>query len=202
MLRRPTRSTLPDTLFPDTTLFRSNPAILMTRTVDLLREAVGCDAALVLRAEQGRFVCTDATAAEAIGQSWPDGGFLRRVADGRRAVGPSSRRIPDWSASGYAPPPGAGLYAAIQETGGAGLLILCAHDHGRYSAKDLSLATRFGLLISQSIAARQNRLLAEAARQASAERRAALDASEAKSRFLATMSHEIRTPLNGITTAR
>src|SRR3546814_8845237 len=106
-----------------------NPAILMTLTFDLLREAVGFDAALVLRAEQGRFVCTDATDAEAIGQSWPDGGFLRRVADGRPAVVPSNRRIPDWSASGYAPPPGAGLYAAIQETGGAGLLILCAHDH-------------------------------------------------------------------------
>src|SRR3546814_940113 len=62
-----------------------NPAILMTLTFDLLREAVGFDAALVLRAEQGRFVCTDATDAEAIGQSWPDGGFLRRVADGRRS---------------------------------------------------------------------------------------------------------------------
>src|SRR3546814_17120823 len=79
-----------------------NPAILMTLTFDLLREAVGFDAALVLRAEQGRFVCTDATDAEAIGPRWPDGGFLRRVSDGRRQVVPSTRRLPRRSGGGSA----------------------------------------------------------------------------------------------------
>src|SRR3546814_18950193 len=59
----------------------ANPAILMTLTFDLLREDVGFDAALVLRDEQGRFVCTDATAPDAIGPSWPEGGCLRRGAD-------------------------------------------------------------------------------------------------------------------------
>jgi len=177
-----------------------NPAVLMTLAFDLLREAVAFESALVLRAEERGFVCTDATDASAIGRAWPDGGFFRRVADGRPAVVPANLRIPEWNASDYQPPAGAGLYAPIPEADGAGLLIVCADGHGRYSAKDLALATRFSLLISQCLAARQRRVLAEAARKASFDRLAAVEASEAKSRFLATMSHEIRTPLNGITT--
>ena len=177
-----------------------NPAVLMTLAFDLLREAIAFDAALVLKADGGRFVCTDATDPAAIGQNWEDGGFFRRIADGRPAVVPVNARIPEWAAAAFVPPAGGGLYAPIPEDGAAGLLIVCAAAHGQYSAKDLALATRFSLLISQCIAARQRRALAEEARQASMERRAAIDASAAKSRFLATMSHEIRTPLNGITT--
>ncbi len=177
-----------------------NPSVLMPLAFDLLREAIEFDAAFVLRPEAGRFTCTDATDPAAIGQVWPDGGFFRRVADGRPAVVPANVRVPEWKACDYRPPAGAGLYAPIPEEGGASLLIVCADDHGRYSARELGLAARFSLLISQCLAARQRRLLAEEARQASSERRAAVDASEAKSRFLATMSHEIRTPLNGITT--
>src|SRR3546814_11916455 len=114
-----------------------NPAILMTLTFDLLREAVGFDAALVLRAEQGRFVCTDATDADAIGQSWPDGGFLRRVSDGRPAVLPANPRLPGWSAPGHAAPRGAGLYAATQEPGGRGLRDPWRAALGRRSGTEL-----------------------------------------------------------------
>jgi len=60
------------------------------------------------------------------------------------------------------------------------------------------MASRMGLLISQSLAATQRRRLSDAARLAEADRRAAVEASQAKSRFLANMSHEIRTPLNGV----
>src|SRR3546814_14778060 len=73
-----------------------DPAILMTLTFDLLREAVAFDAALVLRAEQGRFVCKDAQDADAIGQTWPARGFLPPVPARPPAALPPPPPLPPW----------------------------------------------------------------------------------------------------------
>ncbi|MDO8799163.1 hypothetical protein [Phenylobacterium sp.] len=57
---------------------------------------------------------------------------------------------------------GGGLYAPVATPGGSGLLILCTSELGAYSARDLQLVSRLGLLISQTLAAGQSRGLAEA----------------------------------------
>ncbi|MBW3617492.1 MAG: response regulator [Proteobacteria bacterium] len=177
-----------------------DPAALAAKTFDLLRASVAFDAALILTVTGEELVCSDATDLSALGQSWPNSGFLRRVSEGRAAVAPANVRIPDWTASAYRPPPGAGLYVPIQLAGAAGVLVLCSREHGRYGSGDLAIATRLTLLVAQTLAARQQRRLADEARQASFERCAAIEANEAKSNFLANMSHEIRTPLNGVNT--
>ena len=181
------------------------PAVLLGRAFDVLRQALAFEVALVLEPHDGPegqgFVCGAATDADAVGAWWPGLAFFQRIAAGRPAVVPNNALAPEWSACrGYAALAGGGLYAPVATPGGAGLLILCTSELGAYSAKDLQLVSRLGLLISQTLAAGQSRGLAEAARSADYERRIAVEANEAKSRFFANMSHEIRTPLNGVTT--
>ncbi len=178
-----------------------DPAGLLSRAFEVLRQAMAFDVALVLEPDAEGFVCTASTDALAVGARWPASPFFTRVANGRSAVVPDCRRIPEWAGHAACPPPaGAGVFAPIAADGGHGLLILGVNLHGAYSAKDAALVSRLSLLVSQTLAAAQRRRLAEAARAAETERRAAVEASEAKSRFLANMSHEIRTPMNGVAT--
>ncbi|MDP1617447.1 ATP-binding protein [Phenylobacterium sp.] len=177
-----------------------DPAVLQARVFDLLSRSVAFNLALVLEPEGEGFVCTAATDQAAVGARWPGGGFFSRVAHGRAAVTPDNRRVPEWGqCDGLSPLPGAGIYAPILAASGPGLLVLCSHQPGAYSARDGALVSRLSLLVSQTLAAAQRRRLSDAARSADIARKAAVEASEAKSRFLANMSHEIRTPLNGVT---
>ncbi len=177
-----------------------DPAELQARVFDLLSRSVAFNLALVIEPEGEDFVCTAATDSAAVGARWPGGGFFSRVAHGRAAVVPDNRRVPEWGqCEGLSPLPGAGIYAPILAASGPGLLVLCCHQPGAYSARDGALVSRLSLLVSQTLAAAQRRRLSEAARSADVARQAAVAASEAKSRFLANMSHEIRTPLNGVT---
>jgi signal transduction histidine kinase/CheY-like chemotaxis protein len=179
---------------------QEDPAALQARVFDLLSRSVTFNLALVIEPEGEGFVCTGATDAAAVGAYWPGGGFFSRVAHGRAAVVPDNRRVPEWGqCEGLSPLPGAGIYAPILAASGPGLLVLCSHEPGAYSARDGALVSRLSLLVSQTQAAAQRRRLSEAARSADIARQAAVEASEAKSRFLANMSHEIRTPLNGVT---
>ncbi|MFZ3006550.1 MAG: ATP-binding protein [Phenylobacterium sp.] len=181
------------------------PTVLLARAFDVLRQALDFEVALVLEPHDGPegpgFVCSAATDPDALGAWWPAGTFFQRIAAGRPAVAPNNALAPEWGAcKGYGALAGGGLYAPVATPGGSGLLILCTSELGAYSARDLQLVSRLGLLISQTLAAGQSRGLAEAARSADYERRIAVEANEAKSRFFANMSHEIRTPLNGVTT--
>ncbi|MDO8409254.1 MAG: ATP-binding protein [Phenylobacterium sp.] len=177
-----------------------DPAALQARVFDLLSRSVAFNLALVIEPEGEGFVCTAATDPAAVGARWPGGGFFSRVAHGRAAVVPDNRRVPEWAqCESLSPLPGAGIYAPILAASGPGLLVLCCHQPGAYSARDGALVSRLSLLVSQTLAAAQRRRLSEAARSADMARQAAVEASEAKSRFLANMSHEIRTPLNGVT---
>jgi signal transduction histidine kinase/ActR/RegA family two-component response regulator len=175
-------------------------AALQARVFDLLSRSLAFNLALVIEPEAEGFVCTAATDSTAVGVQWPGGGFFSRVAHGRAAVVPDNRRVPEWAqCAGLSPLPGAGIYAPILAASGPGLLVLCSHQPGAYSARDGALVSRLSLLVSQTLAAAQRRRLSEAARAADVARQAAVEANEAKSRFLANMSHEIRTPLNGVT---
>ncbi|CAN5892706.1 hypothetical protein BH11PSE1_BH11PSE1_26390 [soil metagenome] len=181
------------------------PTVLLARAFDVLRQALSFEVALVLEPHDGPegagFVCSAATDTEAVGAWWPALGFFQRIVTGRPAVVPNNTLAPEWTAcKGYGALAGGGLYAPVATPAGPGLLVLCTSELGAYSAKDLQLVSRLGLLISQTLAAGQNRGLAEAARAADYDRRIAVEANEAKSRFFANMSHEIRTPLNGVTT--
>ena len=179
------------------------PTVLLSRAFDVLRQALTFDVALVLEpADDGEgFTCAAATDPAAVGAWWPAGDFFRRIAAGRPAVAPNNALAPEWNAcKGCEPLAGGGLYAPLATPAGSGLLIICTAESGAYSAKDLLLVSRLSLLVSQTLATGQSRRLAEAARSADYERRVAVEANEAKSRFFANMSHEIRTPLNGVTT--
>ncbi|WP_309605301.1 ATP-binding protein [Phenylobacterium sp.] len=181
------------------------PAVLLTRAFDVLRQALTFDVALVLEPGGGPegdgFVCGAATDPAAVGAWWPAGAFFKRVAAGRPAVVPNNALAPEWAACrGYPLLVGGGLYAPLATPAGSGLLVICTSQLGAYSAKDLLLVSRLSLLVSQTLATGQSRRLTEVARSADYERRVAVEANEAKSRFFANMSHEIRTPLNGVTT--
>lgn len=177
-----------------------DPSLLQARVFDLLSRSVAFNLALVVEPEGEGFACTAATDPMAVGARWPGGGFFSRVAHGRAAVVADNRRVPEWGlCEGLSPLPGGGIYAPILGASGPGLLVLCSHRAGAYSARDGALVSRLSLLVSQTLASAQRRRLAEAARAADIARQAAVEASEAKSRFLANMSHEIRTPLNGVT---
>ena len=179
------------------------PAVLLARAFDVLRQALSFEVALVLEpdAEGAGFICAAASDPDAVGAWWPAHAFFQRIAAGRPAVVPNNALAPEWAdCRGYSALAGGGLYAPVATPGGSGLLILCTSELGAYSTRDLQLVSRLGLLISQTLAAGRARGLAEAARSADYERRIAVEANEAKSRFFANMSHEIRTPLNGVTT--
>jgi signal transduction histidine kinase/ActR/RegA family two-component response regulator len=123
------------------------------------------------------------------------------VANGGAAVVPDNSRVPEWKTCvGATTRQGGAIYAPIAAANGPGLLVLCAHERGVYSAADQALVTKLGLLVSQTLAAGQRRRLAEAVHRSETERKAAVEANEIKSQFLANMSHVIRTPLNGVVT--
>ncbi len=87
-----------------------------------------------------------------------------------------------------------------------GALMLDSTKAGRYTEKDLRIATAFGR--QAAVAVENARLYTEAQRELQERIRAeeemarakeaADDANKAKSAFLAIMSHELRTPLNAI----
>jgi signal transduction histidine kinase/ActR/RegA family two-component response regulator len=177
------------------------PDALIARMFELLSSALPFDRAFVLEPRDEVFVCVAATCPEALGATWPSGPFFRRVAAGGAAVVPDNSRVPEWAACrGAVALPGGAIYAPITAVQGRGLLLLCAEAHGAYSSGDLTLVSRLGLLVSQTLAAGQRRRLAEAMQRSEMERRAAVEANETKSQFLANMSHEVRTPLNGVVT--
>ena len=176
-----------------------DPNELIARAFLLLRQSVDFVDALVLTPCSEGFACQASTNPAAMGCVWPVGGFFSRVAEGRATVVPSNALVPEWaSCTGYIPPSGGAVYAPVFAHGGRGLLILTDHEHGAYSATDAHLVSKLGLLISQSLAAGERRRLAQAFQTADVERLAAVEANEAKTRFIANMSHEIRTPLNGV----
>ena len=177
------------------------PEVLLARMFDLLSSALRFDEAYVLEPADESFICVASTCPGAQGAVWPSGAFFRRVAAGGVAVVPDNSRVPEWATcSGAAPVPGGAIYAPITSVKGPGLLILCANERGIYSSSDVTLVSKLGLLVSQTLAAGQQRRLAEAIHRSDLERQAAVEANETKSRFLANMSHEIRTPLNGVVT--
>ena len=177
------------------------PDVLLARMFELLSSALRFDEAYVLEPKNDLFVCVASTCPGARGATWPSGAFFRRVAAGGVAVVPDNARVPEWaSCSGAAPVPGGAIYAPITGVQGPGLLVLCANERGVYSSSDVALVSKLGLLVSQTLAAGQQRRLAEAIHRSETERQAAVEANETKSRFLANMSHEIRTPLNGVVT--
>jgi signal transduction histidine kinase/CheY-like chemotaxis protein len=175
------------------------PEVALERAFELLRSALVFDRAMVLEPSEDEFVCLASTDPARIGDRWPAGAFFRRVAGGRGGVTPDVSRVPEWQVCGGEAPERVGaLFTPISTGLGAGLMILVADHHGAYSATDLALVSRMGLLVSQTLAKRQQRRLAEAVRRSEFEREAAVNANEVKSRFFANMSHEIRTPLNGV----
>jgi len=177
------------------------PDVLLARMFELLSSALRFDEAYVLEPKDDLFVCVASTCPDAQGATWPSGAFFRRVAGGGVAVVPDNSRVPEWaSCSGASPVPGGAIYAPITAVQGPGLLVLCANERGVYSSADVALVSKLGLLVSQTLAAGQQRRLAEAIHRSEMERQAAVEANETKSRFLANMSHEIRTPLNGVVT--
>ena len=176
-----------------------DPAAAIQRAFELLREALTFERAMVLQPESERFVCVASTETDALGLDWPSGPFLTRVAGGRGAVVPDASRVPEWVANPLRlPPPVGAIFTPLTTADGPGLLVLCADQRGAYSATDLALVARLGLIVSQTLATAHRRRLAEAVRRSEAEREAAVHANEVKSRFFANMSHEIRTPLNGV----
>jgi signal transduction histidine kinase/CheY-like chemotaxis protein len=177
------------------------PDVLLTRMFELLSSALPFDEAYVLEPEGERFTCVASTRPDAAGATWPSGAFFRRVAAGGAAVVPDNSRVPEWAhCAGASPLPGGAIYLPILAVQGQGLLILCARERAAYSSSDLTLVSKLGLLVSQTLAAGQRRRLADAIQRSEIERLAAVEANETKSRFLANMSHEIRTPLNGVVT--
>ncbi|RAK57758.1 ATP-binding protein [Phenylobacterium deserti] len=176
------------------------PGAAITRTFDLLRSALEFDLALVLQPQENGYACVASTEPRLVGSAWPAEGFFQRIASGRPAVVPDIARIPEWTAfpGGLTSRPAAGILAPISTAGGAGLLILCSERRGIYSAADLALVSKLGLVVSQTLAAGQQRRLAEAIQTSELRRDAAVRANEAKSQFFANISHEIRTPLNGV----
>ena len=182
------------------------PPVLLARAFEVLRQALNFEVALVLepvRDDQrgDGFLCGAATDPAVVGAWWPAGDLFKRVAAGRAAVVPNNALAPEWTACrGAGPLAGGGLYAPLATPEGSGLLVICTDEPAAYSAKDLLLVSRLSLLVSQTLATGQSLRLAEAAHAADYERRIAVEANEAKSRFFANMSHEIRTPLNGVTT--
>jgi signal transduction histidine kinase/ActR/RegA family two-component response regulator len=170
------------------------PAAAIRHAFEVLRTALSFDQALVLEPRDAGYVCVAATNPQRVGEEWAAGDFFQRVAAGRRAVVPDVSRVPDWIAGAAGAAAVGALFTPLSTAAGAGLMILCADQHGAYSAADLALVSRLGLLVSQTLAAGQQHRLAEVVRQAEVER----EANEVKSRFFANMSHEIRTPLNGV----
>jgi signal transduction histidine kinase/ActR/RegA family two-component response regulator len=174
------------------------PAAAIANAFEVLRTAVAFDHALVLEPREAGYACVAATNPSLVGAEWPAGDFFTRVAAGRPGVVPDVSRVPDWIAGPAGVTAVGALFTPLSTAAGAGLLILCADRHGAYSASDLALVARLGLLVSQTLAAGQQRRLAEAVRRSEVEREAAVHANEVKSRFFANMSHEVRTPLNGV----
>ena len=177
------------------------PDAAIPRAFELLREALTFERAMVLQPKGDRFACVASTEAVALalGLDWPAGPFLTRVARGRGAVVPDASQVPEWTANPLRlPPPVGAIFAPLTTAEGPGLLVLCADKHGAYSAADLNLVVKLGLIVSQTLETAYRRRLTDAVRRSEVEREAAVQANEAKSRFFANMSHEIRTPLNGV----
>lgn len=177
------------------------PDVVLARMFELLSSALPFDEAYVMEPDKELFTCVASSRPGVLGATWPAGAFFRRVAAGSAAVVPDNSRVPEWaSCLGATPGPGGAIYAPITGAHGLGLLVLCARERGAYSSADLALVSKLGLLVSQTLAAGQQRRLAEAIHRSEMERRAAVEANETKSQFLANMSHEVRTPLNGVVT--
>jgi signal transduction histidine kinase/ActR/RegA family two-component response regulator len=175
----------------------ADPVAATALAYEVLGAALHFDQALVLEPAEDGYVCISATRCPLVGRRWPASPLFARVASGRGAVIPDLARVPGWCED-WGPGSVGCVLAPIATTEGPGLLIVCADRHGAYSADDLALVTRMGLLVSQTLAVGQQRRLAEAMRRSEVEREAAVRANEVKSRFFANMSHEIRTPLNGV----
>lgn len=102
------------------------------------------------------------------------------------------------AAAGLLPRPGAVMVGLLVFFSCAcGMMVACARMGSEHAQADGPLLDPEGADLERQIAER-TRMLREKVVELEKARAAAVEASKAKSRFLATMSHELRTPLNAI----
>ena len=135
------------------------------------------------------------------GRALPDRPLLERVRGGQPVALPDVRRV--WPVADAAGLAGwqdmRGAVLLPFEAGEtAGLVVLLSTSFGRWQHADAKRLARLSSAAAAGMASLSRLRMAEERNRAEADKRAAIEAAQAKLQFFANMSHEIRTPMNGV----
>ncbi|MBB4659112.1 ATP-binding protein [Parvularcula dongshanensis] len=159
------------------------------------------DVASVFEYADTAWVCRASSRSSWVGLGLDDNQALKRVLSGQTVVLPDLHRV--WTADTVGMPEGWHGYR------GAALLpfpvqnrrkivVLLSRHFARWQVSETERLVRLTGAAATGMAHLQRLAAERELQEAENERRVALEASAAKSAFLANISHEIRTPMNGV----
>ena len=160
------------------------------------------DSTAVFELDGGAWLCRASTQGNRWrGSTLPGHPLLERVRGGQPLALPDVQRV--WPVADAA-----GL-AGWQDMRGAvllpfemgetdGLVVLLSTAFGRWQHADAKRLARLSSAAAAGMASLLRLRMAEERNRAEADKRAAIEAAQARLQFFANMSHEIRTPMNGV----